>query len=839
MGRADGIFPALRRHAWRTVLVGGCALLAAVHAAAYSLIGPRWAIPAINMHLQVGAPASPLLDGFTSWTASAEDALLMWNNQIGATRFVPLRDSTASRSEANGLNNVFFSADIYGDAFGSGVLAVTLTYTSGGSQRETDVLFNNRINWNSYRGPLRFGSGGAPVYDFHRVALHEFGHALGLDHPDEAGQSISALMNSRITSLDTLTSDDIEGARAMYGPPRTTAPAITAHPQSRTVNAGQPVTFSVEATSTVTPAYQWLRNNAALAGATSSTFTIGSTSPGDAGTYSVVISNGAGAVTSNGATLTVNTTSTPTTPVTGPVVTTQPSSQTVAAGANVTFAVGVTGTAPLAYQWRWNGAAISGATAATLQLTSVHVSAAGTYTVMVSNPAGSALSQNATLTVNGAPSITTHPTGQTLNAGERLSLSVSATGPGALSYQWQKDGGALTGGDGATLTIAAVQANDAGTYRAIVSNEHGAVTTAAAVVAVRVPPRIAAAPADRTAAAGTSVTFSTEATAYPPPTYQWFKDGIAIGGATTATYTISAVGTADAGAYAVRITNALGSIMSPAANLTVTYSRLVNISTRGLVPAGGALTAGFHLRGAGAKSVLIRAIGPTLADFGIGSALEKVRLDVIPQGAAAPLASSQAWAATEQLLASFVRVGAFPLRTGSNDSALETQLEARGYSARLSAPESGMSGISLAEVYDADPLQAGARLVNVSTLGHAGAGEHALTAGFVIQGTAPKRLLIRAIGPSLAAFGVNASLVDPQLAVVALGQTTPLATNDDWGNAPELWSAFLATGAFTLATDSKDAAVVVTLAPGAYTVSVTGVGGSTGQALVELYDLDP
>ena len=127
-------------------------------------------------------------------------------------QFRVVRDSTANKGDGNNINNVFFSNDLYGMAFGSGVLAVTTNWSRRGSRTEADVVFNTAYTWDSYSGPLKPG-----VQDFHRVALHEFGHVLGLDHPDEHGQSVQAIMNSHISGLDHLTSDDIAGAQALYG----------------------------------------------------------------------------------------------------------------------------------------------------------------------------------------------------------------------------------------------------------------------------------------------------------------------------------------------------------------------------------------------------------------------------------------------------------------------------------------------------------------------------------------------------------------------------------------------------------------------------------------------
>jgi hypothetical protein len=141
-------------------------------------------------------------------------------------------------------------------------------------------------------------------------------------------------------------------------------------------------------------------------------------------------------------------------------------------------------------------------------------------------------------------------------------------------------------------------------------------------------------------------------------------------------------------------------------------------------------------------------------------------------------------------------------------------------------------------VYDEDPLTSPVRLVNVSTSGFVGVGEQALVPGFVIGGSAPKLLLIRAVGPGLAQFGVGDVLADPQLSLMPLGQNFTVAANDNWGGTTSLQAAFAEAGAFALPAGSKDAAVVVRLPPGGYTVVVSGVASTTGTALVEIYDLD-
>src|SRR6202007_2353560 len=225
------------------------------------------------------------------------------------------------------------------------------------------------------------------------------------------------------------------------------------------VTAGQTATFSVIATGTAPLSYQWQKNGAAIGGATSSAYTTPAETTSDTGAqFTVVVSNSVGSATSNAATLTVNPA-----PVV-PSITTQPTSQTVTAGQTATFSATATGTAPLNYQWKKNGAAISGATSSTYTTPAETTSDTGAqFTVVVSNSAGSATSNAATLTVNPAPvapSITTQPASQTVTAGQTATFSVTATGTAPLNYQWQKNGVALSGATSSSYTTPAETTSD-------------------------------------------------------------------------------------------------------------------------------------------------------------------------------------------------------------------------------------------------------------------------------------------------------------------------------------------------------------------------------------------
>lgn len=270
-------------------------------------------------------------------------------------------------------------------------------------------------------------------------------------------------------------------------------------------------------------------------------------------------------------------------------------------------------------------------------------------------------------------------------------------------------------------------------------------------------------------------------------------------------------------------------------------ARLVNLSTRGFVGSGeSTLIAGFITAGGAVRS-LIRGIGPQLTTFGVPGVLNDPQFTVVPSPLASALGNDNWGEPPSGIAADFAAVGAFPLTAGSRDAAVVATLSAPLSTVLITGADGG-TGVGLAELYlmptGSDP---GARLVNLSTRGPVGSGERVMIAGFILAGTEAKRCLIRAVGPTLSQFGISGPLTDPMLQLFRAGESVPIASNDDWSLSPSpaaIKAMALQTGAFALADNTRDAAMLVTLQPGAYTAVVSGVGATTGIALVEIYSVE-
>ncbi len=267
--------------------------------------------------------------------------------------------------------------------------------------------------------------------------------------------------------------------------------------------------------------------------------------------------------------------------------------------------------------------------------------------------------------------------------------------------------------------------------------------------------------------------------------------------------------------------------------------RLANLSTRGQVGTGSSvMITGLIIQPGTPKQVLIRAVGPTLgaAPFNVPGTIASPTLSLY-NSSNVLVATNSKWLTVDA--ATMTSVGAFSLKTGSNDAAMVVTLAPGSYTAQVSGLNNG-TGIALLEVYD---VSGAARLMNLSTRALVGADANMLISGLVVAPNGGiRKVLIRAVGPGLTGLGVGGALADPVFSVIDSSGRV-IASNDNWGTADingELQAAFAQSGAFPLQANSRDAALIVDLQPNAnYTIQVSSIDGSTGLGLVEVYDLTP
>lgn len=539
---------------------------------------PPWASGVVQMQLHLGT--QPFYSDGTTPNETAAEAAKVWNQYMQRVQLSSVAEPSSDVVEHNRINEVAFRKDIYGDAFDTGTLAVTMTYYTATTRLEADILVNSNYTWESFRGLL------SGRYDLRRVLAHEFGHVLGLTHPDQNGQVVTALMNSRISNLvETPQQDDQDGVASMYGS--------------------------------------------------------GTSNPAQA-------------------------------PVLAPNT---PADLVLDAGLTATFYVSVaSGSAPFSFQWYKNGAAIPGATAASYSLSSVRSTDQGSYRVTVSNAAGSVQSREALLTVVGPDPV-------------------------------------------------------------------------------------------------------------EPP------------------------------------------------------STLLGLATRAYVGTGNdVLIPAFILGGSAKKTILIRAVGPTLAASGVSGSLQDPVIELHKVGVEGVVASNDNWSEAPNLSALKDTLMSFYgelLPDGSKDAAMLVTLDPGAYTI-VTSGVGGTTGVALVEVYDTNPEISESRLTALAVRCRTESGDKVPIVGIGIVGSRAKQMIIQGIGPTLGA-AVPGFAPNPKLRLVGAAGT--IAENNDWNNAPAIVEAAARAGASKLDESSKDAALVATLNPGGYSAVIEDETGAAGIALIEAYEI--
>jgi hypothetical protein len=414
----------------------------------------------------------------------------------------------------------------------------------------------------------------------------------------------------------------------------TATPIVTTNPKDETVTQGQTATFTAAASSVPAATVQWqvynsttgqwdnltdgtLADGTVVSGSTTDTLTLSNVQPSQDGTeYQAVFSNGAGSSTTTAATLHVQY---------APIVTAQPSDQTVDVGQTATFtATAAANPSTITVQWQvstddgkdWT--AINNATSTTLTLNNVTASMNGyEYEAVFSNSIGSTTTTAATLSVQFAPTVATNgnPSNLTVTQGQAATFTATASANPAATVQWQvsSDGGVTwaplsTGGNVTvatsttlalttttlTLTNVSYALNNNDEYEAVFTNSLGSTPTTAATLTVQTLPAVTTQPSAQTATAGTTATFTAAASGSPTPTVQWqvSTDGgvtwTNISGATSTTLTVNNVlPSQDGNKYQAVFTNAAGTVTTSAAVLTVLYAPIVVTNPSNLTVTAG------------------------------------------------------------------------------------------------------------------------------------------------------------------------------------------------------------------------------------------------------------
>lgn len=473
-----------------------------------------------------------------------------------------------------------------------------------------------------------------------------------------------------VGSSGTLTIADTGNYTVRQGTALTTAtpPSIQTQPQGLSVNTGASVTFTVVATGTAPLNYQWTFGGGVITGATASSYTLTNAQTTNSGDYKVTVTNSAGFVTSNAATLTV---------AAGPAISAQPQSQTVNAGATTTLSVTATGVG-LTYQWMFNGTAIAGATSSTLSISNTSATAAGSYTVVITDSSNNSLTSSAAIL------------GVQTNA-RLVNLSVLTAIQDLLTV------GFVVGGPGGSntepLLIRAVGPTLGSTFGY---------------------PGVMPDPTLKLIHQGDGVTVASNAGWGNPASN---AATIRTADAATGAFALvdpsldSAIVASVVGAHSVQISGSsmdsgsvIAEIYDYTPNYTVASPRLVNLSCLKQIPAGGSLSLGFAISGTTSETLLIRAAGPALTGFGYSTSavMAQPKLVLMQQKPSTALGTNAGWGGNAQISAAGNSVAAFKFTDpSSKDSAILVTVPPvdGGYSVIVSDVNGG-GGAVLVEVYE-------------------------------------------------------------------------------------------------------------------------------------------
>ncbi len=344
--------------------------------------------------------------------------------------------------------------------------------------------------------------------------------------------------------------------------------------------------------------------------------------------------------------------------------------------------------------------------------------------------------------------------------------------------------------------------------------------------------------ASQSVVVGGNLTLSVAATANPSPTYQWRLDGNPVPGATAASLVVSNATDANAGDYTVAIANAFGTLVAGPIHLAVVTSDLVTLSVQSRVLPGRSSSSSFTIEGSQPKTVLVRAAGPALAHLELAASfLSDPRLQIYDRNQV-QVGANNDWG-TSATFAAANQPGVAPIFSdGSKDAAVQLTLVPGTYDVVVDGNDGG-GGLTMLQIYDQEPLKP--RLVMFTARGDVGTGGEVIVVGFTIAGTRERKLLLRAPGEQL--LGENYDyrsrlLLDPMIRVYD-SDGEQVAFNDDWPDHDSTVIAAAArVGAPPFAGSTLDTAILVDLAPGHYTAELVGYGSSTGEGMIEIFEVD-